>query len=103
MDNIYNERLKINELNIFSEEQVKKLQEYNISTAEQFVGACATHEGFNGIRQLLGLTQIQLDQMLYLVKKQLPSDIAEMLSKPITKTPPLGARKPRKKQNVRKS
>jgi len=71
-------------------------------SAEQFVGMCATSEGFNGILQALNLTKTELNELINNVKKHLPPDLAELLSKPATITPPLGVRKPRKfkKRNI---
>ena len=94
-DNITNEPVKLNEINIFSEAQLKKLLEYNISTAEQFVGSCATPEGFSGIMKVLGLNKLQLNEVLHQVKKQLPPELAELLAKPVVNIPPMGARKPK--------
>ena len=67
-DIIKTDQVKLTDLSIFSSEQLKKLQEYNISSAEQFVGVCATPEGFNGIMQTLVVNQSTLNQMLYQVK-----------------------------------
>ena len=95
-DNITEEQVKLNKLSIFSENQLKKLQEYNISTAEQFVGSCATPEGFSGIMDVLSLNKPQLNELLYQVRNQLPPKLAELLSKPVVSIPPMGVRKPRK-------
>jgi hypothetical protein len=100
--NIANEQIKLSDLNIFSADQLKKLQDYSISSAEQFVGICATPEGFSGLRQALGVSQNQLNQMLYEVRTHLPPELAELLSKPTMFSPALGARKPKKKYKSRK-
>ena len=94
---ITGEQIKLSNLNIFSVEQLKILQEYSISSAEQFVGVCATPEGFNGIMRALGVTYPKLNKMVYEVKNHLPPDLAKLLSKPVEFSPPLGARRPRKK------
>jgi len=98
---IKDEPIKLITLNIFSIEQLRVLQEYNISSAEQFVGICATPQGFKGIMQALGISQSKLTQFLFEVKNRLPPDLAELLSKPSEFTPPLGARKPRRKNKAK--
>jgi len=85
----------LNKLSIFSEGQLKKLLEYNISTAEQFVGSCGTPEGFSGIMVVLEFNKLQLNEVLHQVKKHLPPELAELLSKPVVNIPPMGARKPK--------
>ena len=100
-DIIKTDQVKLTDLSIFSSEQLKKLQEYNISSAEQFVGVCATPEGFNGIMQTLGVNQSTLNQMLYQVKNHLPPELAKLLSKPTLFTRPLGARKPKKHRKAK--
>jgi hypothetical protein len=99
---IKGEQIQLRDLKIFSDYQLKKLQEYNIATADQFVGVCATPEGFNGVMQALLVSRIKLNDMLYQVKNHLPTDLAELLSKPSTFIPPLGARKPRKTRKAKK-
>lgn len=96
VDIIKDDQLKLGNLNIFTEEQLKKLQEYNISTAEQFVGSCATPEGFKGLVNLLSINKTELNILLIQVKNKLPAELAELLSKPVTTIPPLGARNPKK-------
>ena len=92
------ENVKLRELQIFSSEQLKVLQEYSILTAEQFVGICATNEGYTGVMGALCVTRESLDQMLIQVKNQLPTELSDLLSKGATISPPLGARKPVKKK-----
>lgn len=100
---ISDQQTKLSNLKVFSLGQLKKLNEYSISSAEQFVGACATPEGFTGIKQMLDLSQNKLDQMLYEVKNQLPVELAELLSKPTSFSPSLGARQPKKKVGKKKN
>jgi hypothetical protein len=99
---IPNQQTKLSDLKLFSSAQLKKLNEYSISSAEQFVGACATPEGFAGIKQMLGLSQNKLNQMLYELKNQLPIEMAELLSKPTSFSPSMGARQPQKKAGKKK-
>jgi hypothetical protein len=103
VDKIIDEERSLKRLNIFSDDQLDKLREYSIFTADQFVGLCATPEGFNGVKSALGLTQTSLNNIIIQVKRQLPSDLAKLLNKPSTITPPLGARKPRKSRKTRKT
>jgi len=101
VDKITDEQLKLSNLRIFSEVQLKKLQEYSILTAEQFVGLCATPEGFSGVMNVLNLSRDGLNKMLYQVKNQLPTKMAAKLSKPTEFSPPLGARKPHKTEKIK--
>ena len=103
MIDIKGEQLKLIDLKIFSDEQLKTLRDYNILTAEQLVGLCATKEGFNGIMLVLRINKNKLNKILYEVKNHLPPELAEILSKPSTFLPPLGARKPRKKEKTKKT
>lgn len=89
-------RVKLDDLNIFSKVQINKLHEYGISSAEQFVGLCATIEGLKGARLALSVTQIELKGLLNQVKTHLPSDLSELLSKPAPNVYQLGARDPQK-------
>lgn len=98
---IKDEPIKLINLNIFSIKQLKILQEYNISSAEQFLGICATPQGFKGIMQALSITQLKLNQILLELKNQLSPELAELLSQPAEFAPPLGARKPRKKNKAK--
>jgi hypothetical protein len=97
---IADEQIRLGDLNIFSNEQLKELSNYNILTAEQFVGTCATPEGFKGISRVLNvpppILQKILQNLLEQVKSQLPTELAKLLSEPVAFTPPLGARKPNK-------
>ncbi len=97
MNSIRSKQKKLKDLNIFTSEQMQILQEYNISTPEQFIGICATSEGFQGILQALDVTSEVLYEILNQVKKHIPNRLAEVLSKPVEKVPSLGARKPKKK------
>ncbi|WP_455392120.1 hypothetical protein [[Eubacterium] cellulosolvens] len=100
MDNIKNEPVKLSDLKIFSAAQLEILQQYSITSAEHFVGVCATPEGFKGVMGALGVTETKLNKMLSGVKSRLPPELTELLSKPIEVTPPLGARKPLKKRKA---
>jgi hypothetical protein len=93
---IADEQIRLGDLNIFSNEQLKELSNYNILTAEQFVGTCATPEGFKGISRVLNVPPPILQNLLEQVKSQLPPELTKLLSEPISFSPPLGARKPNK-------
>ena len=90
------DQIRLDDLNIFSNEQLTELRNYNIVTAEHFVGLCATPEGFKGIMMALHIAEIELRALLDQVKSQLPPELAKLLTKSATVVPHLGARKPSK-------
>ncbi len=78
-----NKEKNLQELNILSDAQLRKLREYWIESAEQFVAAINTPEGKNGIKTLLEVDQDQLGEIIDQVMQVFPAEDADRMRKPV--------------------